>query len=290
MARVLFVVNYPGRNSMTHRLAVGALFVALFYGCAGTGQQQQAVKLSSERIRIAISADSSTKTDFVILRPAGDTILGSSQDIALLFVQSDKTIAKVPMTVTSMGAPGRSETATTTITCRLKTSAVPKHDSMLLEVTNNGRIQRYGIDHDPLLHTIHTLHSQPIDGAPTDTSAVQLLTSYAQDGKEYTFTATALRRREVPGEYFPSSEQLRIRIINGKGAVVWSSNEGLAFLTMVYPVEPAAVGQMHEYSLTWNGLQSDGSPISAGRYTIEYTLPVKPLPYSTTVSGTFPLE
>lgn len=290
MACVLFVVNYPGRNSMTQRLAVGALLVALLYGCAGTGQQQQAVQQASNRIGIVVTTDSSTMTEFVILRPAQDTLLGSSQKVFLLFLHSDTTILKMPMTVTSMGAPGRLETVTTTITCRVAADALPEHDSLAVEATTNGHIARYGVDRDTSGLIVRTHTSKSIVGTPKDTSALQLLTSFSHDGSEYTFTATALRRREVPGEYFPSSEQLRIRIINGKGAVVWSSNEGLAFLTMVYPVEPAAVGQMHEYSLTWNGLQSDGTPISAGRYMIEYTLPVKPLPYSTTVSGTFPLE
>ncbi|MBU3678562.1 MAG: hypothetical protein FGM32_03030 [Candidatus Kapabacteria bacterium] len=275
---------------MTQNLALLAILSSFLYGCAGIGQQQQTSKLTPERISVTVYTDSASSTDFVIRRASGDTLLGSSQQVSLLLVQADETIAKMPMEFTSMGAPGRSETVTTTMTVRTQTMALPKYDSMVVEVVKNGVIQRYGVVQSRLQVTTRTLTLQPNGPVAADTSALQLLTSYSQDGKQYTFTATAHRRRQVPGEYFPSSEQLRIRIINGKGAVVWSSSEGLAFLTMIYPVEPSGVGEMHEYSLTWNGVQSDGTPLPAGLYTVEYTLPVKPLAYSTSVTGEFPLE
>lgn len=274
---------------MMKYLVLYAMLSSFFLGCAGTNQLPT-TPTNPVRIGMVVVSDTSSISNFVILRAAGDTLLGSSQEISLLFVRSDKTASKLPMTMSSMGAPGRSETATMMITCRTNAGALPKYDSVVVEVVNNDQIQRYGVDLDTSRYVTHTLKLRPIDGAEKDTSALQLLTSYAQDGSEYTFTVNALRRREVPGEYFPSSEQLRIRIINGKGAVVWSSSEGLAFLTMIYPVEPSGVGDMHEYSVSWNGMQSDGTPLPAGLYTIEYTLPVKPLPYSTTVKGTFPLE
>ncbi len=290
MACLIFDVIHCRQNPMTEHFTLLAIMGLFIFGCAGTGPKHQKALKGLERFDVVVSTDSSTMTDFVILRPAEDTVLRSLQEISLLFVHSDTTILKMPMTITSMGAPGRSETVTTSIACRVSTDALPKYDSLAIEATTNSHIARYGVDRNTSGLIVRSLTSQKIVGAPKDSSALQLLTSYAQDGNEYTFTATALRRREVPGEYFPSSEQLRIRIINGKGAVVWSSSDGLAFLTMVNPVEPAGVGEMHEYRLTWNGLQSDGTPLPAGRYAIEFTLPVKPLAYSTTVMGTFPLE
>lgn len=91
--------------------------------------------------------------------------------------------------------------------------------------------------------------------------------------------ATRVYRRK--DEYLPSSERLRVIITDRKGNVIWRSDAGMAYLTSVNPVMPEQIGRDEAYSLEWNGLDLNATPVSRGEYEVEIIIPSKPSPYTT---------
>ncbi len=263
------------------------LAIAGCSGSSGVTRQSEAQLLSEIPIGVALRADTINMSCTVIVESVDATRLkGASQ--VILQVYHDGKRQEIPMLITSMGAPGRSETVTTMITCTIRSANLRSFDSLGISARLDDG------DHDYSVTVKNASATGPsgitADPAPSDTAAVQLLVSYRRNpDSTFTFTARALRRRTVEGEYFPSSEHLRLRLINGKGQVVWTSNAGMAFLTMISNVEPAAVGGFHDYTADWNGLADDGLPPPAGTYRLEVVLPVKPLAYATAVELRLPL-
>ncbi len=93
-----------------------------------------------------------------------------------------------------------------------------------------------------------------------------------------TFRLRARRVQPVAGEYFPSSERLRVELFQG-GKRWWSSAEGVAFLQVIGAVEPTEVGAEVEYSLRWDGRLPTGERLPAGDYQLRLTLPARPQEY-----------
>ena len=221
--------------------------------------------------------------DFPFVRDANEVILE--------LISSDGSSQTYPMSMSSMGAPGRSETITETVSVRLPRMHFFAASSFVVKTHHSASEMSYPV------RIVQEPSTQGKEEAPeflqpqSDTAALALIPSFQQNADStIRFTVRAVRRRIVDSEYFPSSELVRIRIINRKGQIVWSSNDGLAFLTMIYPVEPQMVGGVHDYTLDWNGRTTSGDPVPSGTYTMEVTLPTKPLAYTTSFTISFPLQ
>lgn len=108
---------------------------------------------------------------------------------------------------------------------------------------------------------------------------VTLKLDIKREGTGLVFTLTATRNI-VPGEteYLPSSETHRITIYDGP-VKIWSSADGKMFTQAIQDVEPGKVGETATWEVTWDGRGSDGTPVSAGLYTIEGMIPAQPSEY-----------
>ena len=113
-----------------------------------------------------------------------------------------------------------------------------------------------------------------------------------QASNDTTITFGCLARRVfVPrGEYLPSSEVFRVRVSDEQGQLVWSSDEGMAFLALVSLVQPQTSGRLHVYEMPWNGVATNGQRIKPGTYTADLTIPSRPLEYGTRITFKWPLR
>lgn len=208
-----------------------------------------------------------------VIDQASVDLLQGWTELWLSVTTLDSLRFRFPVTVTSMGAPGRSETVTSNMTAEIPASVARKGMAIELFARKQQNEQTFTTK------------------AVIDTAALKLTPSIEQTAEGiYRFILRAERRRNMPDEYFPSSEQLRVTIVDRKGSLVWTSNEGLAFLTMIMPVEPMSRGSVYEYVTEWNGTGMSGEPLQAGRYNIQFLLPVKPSPYSESVDITLPIR
>jgi len=99
------------------------------------------------------------------------------------------------------------------------------------------------------------------------------------------------RRVFVPrGEYLPSSEVFRVRVSDEQGQLIWSSDEDMAFLSLVSLVQPQTSGRLHVYEMPWNGVATNGRRIKPGTYTADLTIPSRPLEYGTRITFAWPLR
>lgn len=108
------------------------------------------------------------------------------------------------------------------------------------------------------------------------------------DGVELGCMAHRLLPR--PDEFLPSSEAFRLIIRDRNGQVVYRSDEGMAFLQVITPVEPRTVGEHQRFSFIWRGTSSSGQTVAHGTYSAEMTIPAVPFPYTATVEITWPQQ
>lgn len=243
-------------------LLVFAAIVLPLTSCrsASNGAVQQ---VSSDTVWMRIIPGATPAALRVVTEQRSVPLLSGSTETELRILSADSTMSRYRLDMTSMGAPGKTETLTSMITADIPAGALANALEMSVRTTADSKERIYAVS------------------AEIDTAALELMPSVTrQNDGTYQFLLRATRRRIVPGEYFPSSEQLRIAIFNGKGATVWSSNDGMAFLTVVMPVEPALQGASHLYTLDWNAMASDGVRLPSGRYRVQLTLPARPAPYT----------
>lgn len=97
------------------------------------------------------------------------------------------------------------------------------------------------------------------------------------------------KRIYVPqGEYLPTSETFRALISDGKGAVIWRSDAGMAFLSIVTNVEPQSANAVHRYVMPWDGKDIGGQRVPAGDYHVDFIVPARPKPYTTSMTFRWP--
>lgn len=100
--------------------------------------------------------------------------------------------------------------------------------------------------------------------------------------------ATARRIFVPEGEYLPTSEAFRVIISDGKGAVLWRSDAGMAFLSVVTLVEPQAANAVHRYEMPWDGRDLSGNRVPDGEYHADIIIPARPKPYATSTTVKWP--
>lgn len=99
------------------------------------------------------------------------------------------------------------------------------------------------------------------------------------------------RRVFVPrGEYLPSSEVFRVRVMNEQGELVWSSDDDMAFLALVSLVQPQTSGRIHIYEMPWNARTANGLRLKPGTYTADFIIPSRPIEYGTRMTFQWPLR
>jgi hypothetical protein len=98
-----------------------------------------------------------------------------------------------------------------------------------------------------------------------------------------TFILYAQRNALKVDVYLPSSEKLRVIIFSEKGEVKWNSSFNRNFLQMVTPVYPESIGEIHKYSLKWDGYDNHAKPVPAGTYRAQLIIPSKPNSYSESI-------
>ena len=92
----------------------------------------------------------------------------------------------------------------------------------------------------------------------------------------------------LQGEYLPTSESFRVLITDGKRNLVWRSDAGLAFLSVVTAVEPQATNAVHRYVMPWDGVDLGGQKVPEGEYTADLIIPSRPKPYATSIKFMWP--
>ncbi|MBU3698417.1 MAG: hypothetical protein FGM33_00180 [Candidatus Kapabacteria bacterium] len=249
---------------------------AFLIGCSSSASQRsdapsQVVHTEPHALTVVpASTDSSFR---LVLSPDAAKALIDASTTDVLVYGADTGVIRLPITKTTMGAPGRSETLTASAYADIAASVFRRASSFRILATIGDREHLYSVITN------------------VDTAALALMPEISQGSDSgYVFTLRATRRRVVEGEYFPSSEQLRISVVNAKGATVWSSDHGMAYLTVIMPVEPEQKGSSHVYQQEWNGITLDGEPLRPGRYRVTFLLPVRRASYSTTLDITIPLK
>jgi hypothetical protein len=116
----------------------------------------------------------------------------------------------------------------------------------------------------------------------TDTTAMFDLTPSIGDitDSSATFYLKAERLKTKMGEYFPTSETLRVQILSKKGVLEWSSDNNMNFLQVITSVLPVNLGEPYTYSVKWNGRKNDGTPLKKGTYNAIMMLVMNPRIYT----------
>jgi len=116
------------------------------------------------------------------------------------------------------------------------------------------------------------------------------LTPFVTTSSDTTLEIGALAKRIYvpPGEYLPSSENFRVIIVDAKGVVVWRSDAGMSFLSVVGSVEPRQTNQSQRYSLSWNGHDLQQNVVESGDYKVEFIIPARPNSYTTRTTLQWP--
>ncbi len=145
------------------------------------------------------------------------------------------------------------------------------------------------VDVNVVTYSDHIVFSDTIEY--TKAEPMELL-PFAQHGKESLVElGVTARRIFVPqGEYLPTSEAFRVIISDAKGNVVWRSDAGMAFLTVVGDVQPQSSNAVHRYIMPWNAKDLSGQAVPDGEYRVDMIIPARPTPYTSVLTLEWPLR
>jgi len=104
--------------------------------------------------------------------------------------------------------------------------------------------------------------------------------SFKSSDSLLTIGAIAVRVYKPKEEYLPSSERFRVIISDQQGNVVWRSDAGTQFLTLVGSIEPSLEGRSERYAIPWNGVDLQGNAVRTGSYQCELIIPARPSQYT----------
>lgn len=96
---------------------------------------------------------------------------------------------------------------------------------------------------------------------------------------EFSLFALRVKADDSNKMYFPSSEQLRIEIVDSNSSTIWNSNHEKSYMTVVGRVLPENAGEIYKYELQWTGKARNNKKIVSGAFGVHFILPVSPIPY-----------
>ncbi len=99
-----------------------------------------------------------------------------------------------------------------------------------------------------------------------------------ENDKSIEFAVLAVRNK-IKEEFIPSSEELRLEVLNFKGRQIYSSQTGINFLQIILPVFPENIGNYYLYKQTWDFKTDENNLVVPGKYTINLMIPALPTPY-----------
>ncbi len=93
------------------------------------------------------------------------------------------------------------------------------------------------------------------------------------------FSVDAKRIYVENKEYLPSSELLRIEILNKSGKPIFASNNNMNYFQVIKQVLPSEIGDRYIYQYTWNGKDNYYKKLPQGDYTVLLVIPSIPKPH-----------
>ncbi len=227
------------------------------------------VRLSDSTVQLSFMTSSSLRTSDRSIRYV-DIYIGPDAD------HLDDSIMVNP---TMAGTPGTDETIIFIGEGLWDTQAARASRSAVAEVS-----VVTATDHLIFRTNIEYQKAEPLDVKPFATAVG------GASGAESTIEVGLMAKRiYVPqGEYLPTSESFRVLISDGKGSVVWRSDAGLAFLSVVTLVEPQNANAIHRYVMPWDGRDLGGQMVPDGEYHADLIIPSRPKPYTASISFKWP--
>lgn len=96
---------------------------------------------------------------------------------------------------------------------------------------------------------------------------------YKITNNSFSFSLELQKIKDFNQYYFPSSEELRVIVKDGKGKTILNTSEGRAFFDAISPVEPQELKGKRGYAYTFTGINIFKDTDEIELYLI---LPVKP--------------
>ena len=224
----------------------------------------RAVRLSDSTVRISFVGSPT-------LRTPGKTI-----GFVEIYVGPDEDNIRDTLMVATdyTGAPGRSETTLLVGEASWDTPAAKQSKRAVMDVA-----VITGPEHIVFRSVREYESAEPME-----------LTAFTHAQSDSVIDIGVIARRIFvpPGEYLPSSENLRIVISNESGQVVYRSDYQQQFLSIVTVLEPQTSNQMQRYAAPWTGKTMNGGQAESGTYTAEIIIPARPKAYSTSTTFEWP--
>ncbi|MFH1050764.1 MAG: hypothetical protein V1779_07520 [bacterium] len=90
-------------------------------------------------------------------------------------------------------------------------------------------------------------------------------------------------RKRIIEEYIPTSEDVRVEVLNSKNKPAYNSQTGKNYMQVINPVYPESLGDSYVYRYSWDYRNNHGQRVPSGDYTIRLIIPAKPKPYITEI-------
>lgn len=224
----------------------------------------KAVKLTDSTVRLSFVGTPVLRTDGRVIRHVEAEIGPNENEMNDIIVFS----------TSNAGAPGVNQTVHIVGSASWDTRAARRSTECVVDV---------GV----LTAEEHLIYRQHLKYEAADPMELSTFTQAVSD--TLIEVGVIARRMFVPtGEHLPSSENFRVIISDGKGTVVWRSDFGQAFLSLMSSVEPQITGQMQRYTMPWFGRDMQGNRVPDGTYKAELIIPARPNPYRASVDVSWP--
>ena len=133
-------------------------------------------------------------------------------------------------------------------------------------------------------HLVFKQHLEYVDAVPMELSPLTMSPS----DSIIEIGVMARRIFVPPGEALPTSESFRVVINDDKGRVVYRSDYGAAFLTLITTVEPQTPNQVERYAIPWDGKDLEGNRVPDAIYHADLIIPAMPRPYTAKIDVPWP--
>ena len=124
----------------------------------------------------------------------------------------------------------------------------------------------------------------PVENIKGEKSMLLIPEVTPQGNSVYDIKLNSIRLANRENEYLPSSELMRVGIASAKGkSTLWSSNDGMNFMTVIKKVQPAGVGEIYVNSIVFDKSSDNVKSMPAGNYYLHFVIPAKPEIISTEI-------